>query len=132
MRFAKCRAARQKLGRAGENAACELLRCHGMDILAHNWRCRAGELDIVARDGGEIVFVEVKTERRHPGRTPAANLSARQRRHNYRAGAVYFRAFDICGYPGRFDLVEVTFRGPFLVRLVRHPDYLPQLPAREE
>ena len=130
--FSRYRSIRQRLGRAGENAACELLRCLNMDILARNWRCRAGELDIVARDGGEIVFVEVKTMRSRPGFAPAANLSPRQRRRNYNAAKVYMRALDISGYPGRFDLVEATFRGPFLVRLVRHPDYLPPLPAWEE
>lgn len=125
------RQSRQKLGRAGEDAACELLRCRGMEILARNWRCRAGELDIVALDGNEIVFAEVKTMRRKPGFLPSANLSPRQRRRNFNAAKVYMRSLDIVGHPARFDLIEATFRGPFLIRLVRHRDYLPQLPERE-
>lgn len=128
--FARLRKTRLRLGRDGENAACELLRCRGMAILARNWRCRAGELDIVALDGEQIVFVEVKTMRDKKGFAPAANLSARQRRRNCNAGKVYMRALDIRGRSARFDLVEATFRGPFLIRLVRHPDYLPQLAAR--
>ena len=129
--FASSLRSRRKLGQDGENAACELLRCRGMEILARNWRCRAGELDIVALDGDEIVFAEVKTMRQRPGFAPSANLSARQRRRNFNAAKVYMRSLDIVGHPARFDLIEATFRGPFLVRLVRHRDYLPQLPERE-
>lgn len=49
------------VGRFGEQVATDHLLSAGLTILARNWRCRAGELDIVARDGAELVFVEVKT-----------------------------------------------------------------------
>lgn len=55
--------ARQRLGRAGEELAAEHLRRRGYRIVARNARTRDGELDIVARDGGALVFVEVKTMR---------------------------------------------------------------------
>ena len=51
------------LGRLGEDAAVRHCEALGWTILARNWRCPEGELDIVARDGGEIVAVEVKTRR---------------------------------------------------------------------
>ncbi|MYM20091.1 YraN family protein [Brevibacterium sp. 5221] len=51
----------QTLGRRGEDFAHRYLTAQGWDVLARNWRCRAGEIDIVARDGATIVFVEVKT-----------------------------------------------------------------------
>ncbi len=51
------------LGRYGENAAARRLVSLGWHILDRNWRCARGELDIVARDGGCAVFVEVKTRR---------------------------------------------------------------------
>lgn len=50
------------LGRWGEQLAAEHLTAAGMQVLARNWRCAEGELDLVARDlDGAIVFVEVKT-----------------------------------------------------------------------
>lgn len=51
---------RQELGRWGEELAVKHLRAQGMQVLDRNWRCREGELDVVAREGAAIVFVEVK------------------------------------------------------------------------
>jgi putative endonuclease len=51
----------QVLGRRGENHAARFLEEIGMRVLDRNWRCPAGELDIVADDGGWVVAVEVKT-----------------------------------------------------------------------
>lgn len=52
---------RTALGRRGEEIAAEHLAAQGFEILERNWRCRFGELDIIAADGGDVVFVEVKT-----------------------------------------------------------------------
>jgi putative endonuclease len=49
------------VGRFGEHVAAGHLQADGLTILARNWRCRAGELDIVALDGSALVFIEVKT-----------------------------------------------------------------------
>ena len=49
-----------ELGRYGEELAAQHLTAAGMEVLARNWRCREGELDIVALDGDALVFVEVK------------------------------------------------------------------------
>ena len=49
------------VGRYGEQLAADHLESAGLVVLARNWRCREGELDIVARDGDQLVFVEVKT-----------------------------------------------------------------------
>ncbi|HVU92071.1 MAG TPA: YraN family protein [Jatrophihabitans sp.] len=49
------------VGRYGEQLAAQRLEADGLVVLARNWRCRDGELDLVARDGDELVFVEVKT-----------------------------------------------------------------------
>lgn len=52
---------RQELGRLGEELAAGFLEQAGYAVLERNWRCSLGELDIVARDGGELVVAEVKT-----------------------------------------------------------------------
>ena len=51
----------QAVGRYGEDVAARFLVAHGMVVLDRNWRCDAGEIDIVARDGDTLVICEVKT-----------------------------------------------------------------------
>ena len=60
MSLARARKRAAATGRRGEKIAAGFLVSRGMTVLHRNFRCRAGELDIVALDGGEIVFVEVK------------------------------------------------------------------------
>jgi putative endonuclease len=50
-----------ELGRRGEQLAAEHLEARGIRVIERNWRCRLGEIDLVARDGDDTVFVEVKT-----------------------------------------------------------------------
>jgi putative endonuclease len=54
-------AAKDTLGRRGEDLAADYLQGAGLEIVERNWRCPLGEIDLVARDGNETVFVEVKT-----------------------------------------------------------------------
>ncbi|MDA8301494.1 MAG: YraN family protein [Actinomycetota bacterium] len=54
-------ARRREIGHRGEDLAAEWYEAHGYEVVARNWRCRAGELDIVARKGSQLVFCEVKT-----------------------------------------------------------------------
>src|SRR5947209_4231245 len=55
--------ARRQLGASGERVAANWLEARGYRILARNWRCPYGELDLIAEQNGEIIFVEVKTRR---------------------------------------------------------------------
>ena len=55
--------ARATLGRLGEDAAARHLVATGYTLIARNWRCANGELDLVARQGDQVVFVEVRTRR---------------------------------------------------------------------
>jgi len=54
-------AAKDVLGRRGEEIAARYLVAAGMTVVDRNWRCPQGEIDLIARDGDELVFVEVKT-----------------------------------------------------------------------
>ncbi|TDT33048.1 YraN family protein [Naumannella halotolerans] len=51
---------RAELGQFGEDVAVRFLQAHGWTVVERNWRCRSGEIDIIARDGGLFVFCEVK------------------------------------------------------------------------
>ena len=77
-------AAKDELGARGEGLAADHLVNAGLEILDRNWRCSQGELDIVARDRDEVVFVEVKTRSSvlfgHPFESITATKVARLRR----------------------------------------------------
>ncbi|MET9294539.1 YraN family protein [Streptomyces sp. NPDC003077] len=76
-------AARRAIGRYGEDLAARRLIASGMRILDRNWRCREGEIDIVAADGDALVVCEVKTRRassyEHPMAAVRAEKAARLR-----------------------------------------------------
>ena len=77
-------AAKDALGTRGEAMAARYLELEGYSIVDRNWRCSQGEIDLVARDGGELVFVEVKTRSSvafgHPLEAITASKLARLRR----------------------------------------------------
>ena len=74
-------AARQALGIAGEDAAAAWYEANGYEVLARNWRCREGELDLIVRRNRLIVFCEVKTRATNAFGSPAeaVNHIKRQR-----------------------------------------------------
>ena len=119
--FSRTRASHIKLGRRGEKLAGHLLEQKGYRILVRNWRCPAGELDLVALDGNELVFVEVKTLHARSRFRPAGNLSSRQRRRNHTAAGFYMRSIDLYPekFPHRFDLIEVKL-DRYSVHEIRH------------
>lgn len=77
-------AAKDDLGRAGEQRAAEHLRGLGYEVLDRNWRCPQGEVDIVARRGDELAIVEVKTRRGLGFGHPFEAIDARKRQRLWR------------------------------------------------
>ncbi len=106
--FARSRAAHLKLGTRGEKLACRYLHGKGYDILLRNYKVDSGEVDIVARDGSIVCFVEVKT--RHSGfrGRPAEGLSEKQRRRVRHAATDYLREIGSPAVVYRFDLIEIV------------------------
>ncbi len=101
---------RHALGRAGEAAAETYLRDRGFTILARNYRCAAGEVDLVAIDAGTLVFVEVKTR---AGTACGMPLDAVDQRKQRRLAAVarHFLQQAPRGLRAlRFDVVGVLWR----------------------
>lgn len=99
--------ARQQLGEYGEDLACDALRRRGYEILERRLRFRDGEIDIVARDGDVIVFVEVKTRAGGAfGAASAAVTPLKQRRLTALATA-YLARCRLLDRPCRFDVVTV-------------------------
>ncbi|MGQ9525096.1 MAG: YraN family protein [Armatimonadota bacterium] len=99
---------RSKLGNTGERLALSCLASAGYTVLQTNFRCRFGEIDIVARDGDCIVFVEVRTRRGATVTCPAESIGPRKQERLVRAAAVYLSQHNLWEKPCRFDVVEVV------------------------
>lgn len=101
------------VGRFGEELAARHLQDEGMAVLERNWRCPRGELDIVAVDGAELVFVEVKTRSSTAFGQPAEALT-RDKAARIHALAGIWRAERWRGphHRSRFDLISVIRLGP--------------------
>jgi putative endonuclease len=98
---------RHSLGRRGEElAAAELIR-RGYRLCRRNWRCRAGEVDIVAQHDGWLVFVEVRTRRGPDMGTPEASLTPAKQARMIRVAQSYLDAFGFADLDWRIDVVAV-------------------------
>lgn len=98
---------RQRLGRDGESAAEGLLRRSGLVVLERRYRCRHGEIDLVARQGKLIVFVEVKTRRGASCGMPAESVTRPKRRRIAWVALDFLTRRGLLDHPSRFDVVEV-------------------------
>jgi len=87
--------------------ACAHLRANGYEIVSRNWRTRFGEIDVIARDGETLSFVEVKTRSRGGFGGPEAALHPHKRARLV-AAARAFLAGHPSDLPVRFDLVTVV------------------------
>ena len=117
--FHQARAAHLRTGRRGEKLACALLQSKNCEILCRNYKVKSGEVDIVARDGGILAFVEVKTRRHTTRSRPAEGLSDKQKQRIYRAGMRYLKEIESPNVVYRFDLIEIII-SPFRIHEARH------------
>lgn len=97
-----------RLGDKGEGLAAKFLQKKGFAILEQNYKTRAGEIDIIAMDGGTLVFVEVKTrENLYYGR-PFEAVTSLKRRKISNAAMLYLKRLKIIP-PCRFDVVSIFY-----------------------
>ena len=93
----------------GEDLACGELRRRGYDILARRYRTRHGEIDIIARDGATIVFVEVKARADEAYGGGGAAVTAWKQQRIVRMATDYLARHALLEAPCRFDVVSVQF-----------------------
>src|SRR5690625_2895651 len=110
---------RQRTGARGETIAAGYLRHQGMAILATNWRCRAGEIDILARDGATLVVVEVKTRTSLRFGAPAEAVNAVKLQRLRRLAAQYASQSERRWPAVRIDVVAVLLM-PGADPMVKH------------
>jgi len=103
---------RVELGRWGEEIAARHLVGMGMSIVDRNWRCRAGEIDIIARDGDDIVICEVKTRSTEYFGIPVAAVTPRKVRRLRRLAAEWLAQHQGAAAHVRIDVIGVLRRTP--------------------
>lgn len=98
---------RKNIGNLGENLVAKYLEDLGYKIIERNFNCKLGEIDIIAQDKNEIVFVEVKTRRMLSYGDPAESVNIPKQKHIYRAGEYYLLINNKLDNFTRIDVVEV-------------------------
>ena len=112
---------KRQIGAEKEAFVCEWLERNGYKIVERNFRCRSGEIDIVAREGGYLVFLEVKYRSSQAQGLPEESVNLRKQRIMSRVALYYLRRY---GYgeatPVRFDVVAVFGEDTFSVSLYQN------------
>ena len=110
-----------ELWKMGENKAVEYLDRKGYRILRRNYRCRLGEIDIIAVDGDTLCFIEVKTRSSLRHGLPCEAVNGKKRMHIERAAEVYMSRYRHDLDEVRIEVVEVLYRKErFFVRHIKN------------
>ncbi|MET3207678.1 UNVERIFIED_CONTAM: putative endonuclease [Paenibacillus sp. PvR008] len=98
---------RKAKGALGEQAAASFLENLGYRIIERNWRCRSGEMDLIAAQEDILVFIEVRSRSSSNYGTPAESITARKITQVRQTAAVYLHMNGIGDIPIRFDMISV-------------------------
>jgi len=113
---------RTGLGATGEELAISYLKKLGYRIVERNFRCKLGEIDVVAYDGNTLVFVEVRTKKsRHFG-SPVSSVSYQKQRKLISLAKFYIKKHKLFNKSARFDVVGVRFDsdGSYRINLIQN------------
>lgn len=117
---AKSKVSPKKLGERGEDAAARFLKARGYEILERNWKCFAGEADIIALDEDALVFVEVKTRKDVSKGFPSEAVGAKKRERYERIALAYLQNADFVDIRVRFDIISIIPVGEGRAMLRHH------------
>lgn len=109
-----------RLGEHGEKLAEEFLVGSGMTVVERRHRTRRGEIDLVCRDGGTLVFVEVKTRRSDRAGAPFESITSAKQRRLTRLALTYLKQHDLLDFPARFDVVGILFEDDSEIPRIDH------------
>ncbi len=102
---------RLELGKRGEELALRTLKRLGYTCIARNYRCALGEVDLIAKDGDTLVFVETKTRKGGALAYAKEAIDARKRRQLSKVALAFMKANNCCEVKSRFDVVAVSLQG---------------------
>ena len=100
---------RRWFGTRSERAASRFLRRKGYRIVARNYSCKLGELDIVAIDGTCVVFIEVRSTETAETERPAASVDAAKQRRLSALALHFLQAKKLLNHPARFDVLAISW-----------------------
>lgn len=95
------------LGKCGENFAAEVLESQGYSILERNFRCRLGEIDLIAEKNGELCFVEVKTRNSDAFGRPSEAVTRDKQKRIKRTAAFYMQSCRMNQRYISFQVIEI-------------------------
>jgi putative endonuclease len=98
---------RQKTAKLGEDIAVEFLQHKGYKILKRNYRCRLGEIDIIAQKKGIICFIEVKMRSSLKRGLPQESIGDRKKHKLSKVALFYLKTYNLISHPARFDVVSI-------------------------
>lgn len=108
---------RRQTGTRYEQQASAYLESQGYELIEHNYYCRLGEIDLVAREDGYLVFVEVKYRRTAVSGSAAESVNRVKQRRIYQCAQMYMKQRGISfSHPVRFDVVAVDGNGITLIK----------------
>jgi len=98
---------RRHIGESGESLAVKFLKKNGYKIIQQNYRCKLGEIDIIARDGRVLAFIEVKARRTDHFGGPKWAVTPRKQRKISMVALEYLKETEQMGSKARFDVVAI-------------------------
>lgn len=96
------------LGKLGEDLALKRIKRLGYKCLIRNYRCPLGEIDIIAKDGDTLVFIEIKTRRGRSLGYAKEAINRKKRRQVSKVALAYMKAHNCCDVKSRFDVVAIN------------------------
>ena len=102
---------KQEIGKKGETVAVHYLKKQGYKIIEQNYRSKAGEIDIIAREKKTLVFVEVKTRRSKTYGSPKWAVTPKKKKAISMAALYYLKMTNQAGADARFDVVSILVQG---------------------
>jgi putative endonuclease len=101
---------RLELGKRGEDLALRKIQALGYRCVSRNYRCSLGEMDLIARDGDTLVFLEIKTRKGKTLDYAKEAIDGRKRRQLSKVALAYMKANNCCDVKSRFDVVAINLR----------------------
>jgi len=96
-----------KIGKIGETLAIQHLKGQGYHMLERNYRCPFGEIDLIAQQNRQIVFIEVKTRRSLKFGIPQAAVTSTKQKRISQVALNYLQIHDLLNAPCRFDVIAI-------------------------
>ena len=100
---------RKQVGNKGESLAEDYIKRKGYKIIQRNYRCRLGEIDIIAKDDDTIVFIEVRTKQNENFGSPQDSVTSTKMSKISKTALSFIQEKNLSGFSYRFDFIAITF-----------------------